>query len=347
MELVERYLHAVKFWLPAEKKEDIIAELAEDIRSEIEEHEAALGHPLDKGELEALLKRRGPPVLVAGRYLPQRHLIGPVWFPIYWLVLRLALAFNVVPWLAVWLMLVLNSPAYRAAHPGLALYSTLSTLWTSVWIQFAVITLVFALLDRYQTHAFIANWKPSQLQPVRKTRDRVPRVESAFGLAFSAIFLYWLLLAPAFPWMVFGPASNLLRFNPALRVFYFPILLLVVVGTAQQVLNLARPEWTWLPPVTGLATSIAGMVVLEFVFKIYPYVLLSDPAANWQRYGTVVEKVNLSLVLALACWWLGLAIACVVRTVQCLGHLRRWMRRGTDGVQGFPQGVAGAAGPRR
>jgi hypothetical protein len=33
MQLLERYLQAVKFWLPKEQKEDIIAELSEDIRS--------------------------------------------------------------------------------------------------------------------------------------------------------------------------------------------------------------------------------------------------------------------------------------------------------------------------
>jgi hypothetical protein len=31
MELLERYLQAVKFWLPKKQKQDIIAELSEDI----------------------------------------------------------------------------------------------------------------------------------------------------------------------------------------------------------------------------------------------------------------------------------------------------------------------------
>ena len=342
MELVERYLHAVKFWLPKDKQDDIIAELREDLLSEIEEKEAALGHPLDKGELEAVLKRRGPPVVVAGRFLPQRHLIGPVWFPIYWLVLRLAITANAVPWLVVWLILVINSPAYRAAHPGLALYGTLSTLWTAIGIQFAVITCIFALLDRYQTQAFVANWKPSRLQPVRKTRDRVSRAESTVGLIFDFIFLYWLLAVPAFPWMAFGPAAGFMHLNPDLRVFYLPIVSLVLVGTAQHVLNLLRPEWIWLPSVTGLATSIAGMVVLFFVGEIFPLVMLSDPAANQARYGNVVGIVNLSLVIALGCWWLALAIACAVCAFKCVGHLRRWIKRPNGTAPGLSGSVAGA-----
>ena len=46
MEIVERYLHTVKTFLPASQKSDIVAELDENIRSEIEEREAELGHPL-------------------------------------------------------------------------------------------------------------------------------------------------------------------------------------------------------------------------------------------------------------------------------------------------------------
>ena len=37
MDLLEKYLQAVKFWLPGAQQHDIIAELREDICSEVEE----------------------------------------------------------------------------------------------------------------------------------------------------------------------------------------------------------------------------------------------------------------------------------------------------------------------
>jgi hypothetical protein len=43
MELLDRYLQAVKFWLPAEQQDDIAAELGEDIRSQIEDRKEQLG----------------------------------------------------------------------------------------------------------------------------------------------------------------------------------------------------------------------------------------------------------------------------------------------------------------
>src|ERR1700691_1811340 len=91
MELLNRYLHAVRGWLPKPQQDDIIAELAEDLRSQIEDREAELGHPLDDDGVAAILKRRGNPMLVAAGYLPQRSLIGPVLFPVYQFILVLVI----------------------------------------------------------------------------------------------------------------------------------------------------------------------------------------------------------------------------------------------------------------
>ena len=41
-DLIDRYLHAVKFWLPKAQQADIVAEIGEDLQSLVEEREAAL-----------------------------------------------------------------------------------------------------------------------------------------------------------------------------------------------------------------------------------------------------------------------------------------------------------------
>ena len=78
MELLDRYLQAVRFWLPRKRQEDITRELAEDLRSEIEEKEASLGRRLTDAELELILRRWGAPMTVAVRYLPGQYLVGPL-----------------------------------------------------------------------------------------------------------------------------------------------------------------------------------------------------------------------------------------------------------------------------
>ena len=75
MDLLDRYLQAVRFWLPAKQKHDIIAELSEDLHSQIDENEAALGRPLNEDEQVDLLKRLGPPTRAAF-YSPRRCAAG-------------------------------------------------------------------------------------------------------------------------------------------------------------------------------------------------------------------------------------------------------------------------------
>src|SRR5437879_9639459 len=96
MELLDRYLQAVKFWLPKEQKQDILAELSEDIRSQIEEKEIELGRKLNTAEVAVILKQLGRPVIVAKRYAPQQYLIEQLLFTVHRLDLRLVAVVSLV-----------------------------------------------------------------------------------------------------------------------------------------------------------------------------------------------------------------------------------------------------------
>jgi len=98
LELVDRYLNAVRFWLPkTQREEDVLAELGDDLRSQIEAKESELGRPITKEEVSEILKRCGMPMIVAGRLAPKRYLIGPTLFPIYAFVLKMVLLWIIVP----------------------------------------------------------------------------------------------------------------------------------------------------------------------------------------------------------------------------------------------------------
>lgn len=93
MNLLDRYLDALRWALPRAKSEDILAELRDVLMMRVEEREEALGRPLTDEETSALLKDFGHPLLVAARYRPQQWLIGPDVFPFYKFVLRVVLVF--------------------------------------------------------------------------------------------------------------------------------------------------------------------------------------------------------------------------------------------------------------
>lgn len=180
MEMLDRYLRVVRFWLPKPEREDIAAELSETIRSQIEEKEAELGRKLSDAEVEAVLDRWGHPLRVAERYLPPRHLIGPTLFPVYVFVLELVLLFYLVPWLLVWIGVLIFYPAYRAAHPGLAVLAPLQSWWLIALHAFAITTAGFALAERaYAKSGRLATWKA---RPIPPDPNRIPRSDSVTAL---------------------------------------------------------------------------------------------------------------------------------------------------------------------
>ena len=94
MDILESYLRAVKRCLPRAQSDDIIKELSDDLRSQIEEQEAALGRPFSDEEMMAFFKQHGDPMTVARRYRQDHHslslgweLIGPELFPFYLMLL--------------------------------------------------------------------------------------------------------------------------------------------------------------------------------------------------------------------------------------------------------------------
>ena len=175
MDLLRRYLHAVEFWLPAKQKQDILAELSDDIRSEIEEREEELGRPVGQAEFEAILTRWGHPMLAAGRYLPQRSLIGPVLLPAYKLVMTIVALVYLLPWLLVAAGFVIFDPGHRTPT---AIREGLQSFWLIALHLVVIVTGTFAVLERHQAnpdrgrHGTRASSSNARLRAIR-TRYRV------------------------------------------------------------------------------------------------------------------------------------------------------------------------------
>lgn len=247
MELIERYLQAVKFWLPKQQKDDIIAELSADIYAQVEERETALGRKLNEAEVEEILKQRGHPLLVANRFLPQESLIGPVLFPIYRFVLKIFVFGYLLPATLVWIGLMIFSPTYRfeQTHPSWfgAFASLFSYLWTTSCIAVLAVTLVFAVLERMQARIhFFERWNPRKLPPVRNI-NLIPRSSSAIEVAVNLIFFVW--------WAVYAHSTEVrigsmihISFQPQWLWFFWGYLALALGNAALSSANLLHPYWT-------------------------------------------------------------------------------------------------------
>jgi len=332
MELVDRYLQAVRFWLPkTRRQEDLLAELGEDLRSQIEDKESESGHALDKEEISDILKKCGAPMVVASCLGPRRYLIGPTLYPIYEFVLKMVLFWILVP-----VFFFIVGPATLASTNGdwaKAVLTTLGNLWSGGFIAAGTITLVFAILERTHAIAGIAcKWDPSTLPPLEKRERKTSLFQTICELGFG---LVWLLLLPQHPFMILGPAAAFLKFGPIWHTFYLPIVLLAAVVILRSAIMLVRPQWRSFPLWTQLVQAILTVILAHYMIEAaahtvqgdwHPFVMVADGVRSSKQYAgftKIAAVVNVSGLICLVCTWIGVCIGGTVHTWELLKYIRK------------------------
>jgi len=294
MELLERYLQAVKFWLPSRQSSDIIAELSADLYAQVEDRESALGRKVTRPELEDLLKQRGRPFLVANRFLPQRSLIGPALFPIYSFVMKIVFLCYLVPWMLMSLGLAIAGPLAPAARPSwFSQVSGLSgRMIPTAFIALATVTLIFALIERIQAKSnFLDQWNPSQLPPVRNP-NLIPRASSTFEMAVNWIFFLWCATHMHATTFSIG-ASIHIALAPQWAWFYWSYFVLALANATLAAANLMRPYWTPLRATLRLLSDATGAILFAWLLKANLLVGLSIATVPADKTQLITQAINL------------------------------------------------------
>jgi hypothetical protein len=309
MELIERYLQAVKFALPQAQREDIIKELRDSILSQIEEKQAELGRPLSEDEQAELLKKMGSPMHLAGRYGKQRYLIGATMFPMYWKTLKASLGLA---------LLVLTGASIASAAAGKTLSESLAVLARYPGIAltvFAWITLAFSALELFGGKCRVSEqWDPRKLPPLMKQDPRKSRFELVTQLVMQTIFGIWWLAGLHYQYLVFGPGAAFLRFGPVWRSIYPLFVLLVVVDVMFTAAWLVWPRWTQGRPIGRLVMNALGLVVLYFLLNGSDLLVAADAAAP--QLQALTRNLNYGIRL-------GLMAAVIVNILNMVKHTVR------------------------
>ena len=295
MELLDRYLQAVKFWLPKNQKQDIIAELSEDLRSQVEDREAKLGRKLNESEVAEMLKERGRPVLVANQFRPQQQLIGPVLFPIYLFVLEVVGAFYLLPWVLVWITIAVFRP-----HHGQSLLATMASFWTAFWpmafFMVGSITIIFAILERVQSKSkFMEEWDPRKLPPVRDP-NRIAVSASVAELIVNMVFCTWWVFWVGALWYStqIHFAGITITLAPTWRYYFWGCLLLGLGNTALAAVNLFRPYWSSMRASLRMASDVGGSALFCWLTRANIVVGLSVVNVAPERTAQIAHAIN---------WW--------------------------------------------
>ncbi|MFA4939380.1 hypothetical protein [Brevundimonas sp.] len=161
MDLVERYLKALAAQLPKDSRDDIVAELRDEIMDRLEALEARLSRAPSDDEVEALLREVGHPLTVAARYRsgPQA-LIGPELYP-WWM-------FGVKVGLSVMACVTLVGLAVRVlvgdVYVGQAIGQGIASLFSGAVTIIGLLTVAGFVLERQEKKPdFIAKWRVKDL----------------------------------------------------------------------------------------------------------------------------------------------------------------------------------------
>jgi len=324
VEVLDRYLQAVRHWLPSAQQDDILAELSEDIRSEVEEQEAAAGRRLQETELAAILKRRGHPMWVAEGYLPQRHLIGPALLPVYARVLKVTLASLVAIFgalFATFAFVVDVPPRPELASPGF-------WLWYAALYGFAhggFLTLLFALIERSQVRARAGDaWDPRRPWDLPRLPDAAGagenarvRVAATGQLLGAGIFALWWLDV-----LTLGPLPGLsVRLAPVWTVLYWPILLCALGTVALAAATLVRPHVTRLGAAARLVCDLLGLgVAVTLLFHAGSLVELGVDGAPPAGVAEVARWVNVSVAVTVVVFAVSYLVAAVRDVRRAMGR---------------------------
>jgi hypothetical protein len=257
MDLIDRYLHAVKGHLPT-SQHDVVVELADDLRSRIEDREAELGRPLTEREVATMLKALGRPMVFASRYLKQQALIGPALLPYYWQVLKVSAAIALLVQVVVAIVMLAAGRPVGESLKGIYLFPFTTLPFAAGWI-----TLVFAIMERYvSTQRITDSWDPMTLPAVgggSPGRVRVGIVGDLIGLAIT---LAWWLAVRAYPFLLLGPISTFIGPGPGWQAAYLPVAVLMLVAMGGHAVALARPALRRRMRIVGHLCALTGLALL-------------------------------------------------------------------------------------
>ena len=305
MNLLDRYLNAVAKGLPVAQREDIIRELSEDIRSEMEDKEAELRRPLTEAEQQAILKRRGNPAFLAARFRQDHRsvafgpqLIGPVLFPFYIKVLSFNLGLTFI---------IIGTIFFTLSFSGqnITFHAIFSSVFLQLLIQLSAVTLIFSLIQRH-LNKYPDSWNlgamgdgvhvdlkfASDMKLAKRTDRQVSRFESVSIIVASAVALVWLAEVRRHPFLIFGPAAYFLQLAPIWARMYGPIVFLTSLGIVRAVINLFRPRWTRLRTLVSLVLEAASLAILCFLLKAGSWVTVVESAGS--HSAGIAAPLNLS-----------------------------------------------------
>jgi hypothetical protein len=323
MDLLDRYLNAVRWNLPrAARADDIIAELRDVISSRIEDREESLDRSLTQSEVSDLLRDCGHPLVMASRYGTHQSLIGPDIFPFYLFSLKVVLSICA-------LILVIQGAANVLFGSHDVMHALMQMVGGGFWSLLGnagLVTLIFAVIERtgWLTEHF-REWKPEDLPDLSDVNLKgiQPKPqrgwESAFEVAVGIAFILWWAGLIHIPIMSNVPGMQI-KLAPVWHDLWWPILILLVARLIHNLVAWLRPRWKAIRAVLSVGTTVGALALLGIIYKAGHWVDVWAPNLPAKQLADIQDGINTGLHVAII-------VVGVIWVFGCLQELWRiWGR---------------------
>jgi hypothetical protein len=264
-DLIERYVYQVTKRLPQAQRADIEAEL----RSLIEDMLLARGGTA-QADVIAVLKELGRPAELAAKYSgSKRHLIGPEYYDVYMLVLKIVLC---CAGFGMALALVIGYATTPPATIPAAFGNFFGSVFSALIESFAWVTFIFALIERFAkgSPAKALPWEPAELPPIPTQKNSIKRGEPIAGIVFAVLFLVLLNAAPDI-FSAYVMVDGVMHAAPVFNLTEFYLLLplidvMICLGILKELLRLITGRYTIGLSLSLVVINIASMIMFIMLF---------------------------------------------------------------------------------
>jgi hypothetical protein len=329
-DLIDRYVYQVVKHLPQEQRADIEKEL----RGLIEDMLSARTDDPTTEDVEAVLKELGEPFELAAKYRGSRfHLIGPEYYGMYWLVLKIVIA-------AVAFGMALAQIIGNIASPPESIWTAVGLFFATVFsglVQaFAWVTIVFALMERFAREKLWkkGEWNPSDLPPVPVQQAVIKKSEPIAGIIFSIL---WLILMTTAPYLIGayiaapGEVVSVQSFHSIVPVFNLNVLahlmplvvIIICLGIVKEVLRLAEGRYTVRLAIATTVISAASLILFIWVYggpAIWNPNFVTMLNAAWGADGTAAYVWGIFPKILVGLTIFGTVVESVTAFVRALRH---------------------------
>lgn len=300
MDWLERYVGAVKGYLPKKIRDDVGEEIGTVLHDKLEEKEKELGRKLKDEELKNWIGSQKHPLLLAASYQERRELVPAEVFPFYLQALKIALVLVLVIQVAGTGFYILGSGDFGFSGIFKHLFGR---LLEAGLLAFGSVTVVFHFLGKRILGAdFLKKWNVDNLPEVRYKWAATPVGETVFeivALVFLFAFMYGLYLGK---WDI--PEVDLIAFNPGFHDLIPWILGAIGLGVAHRIWRVARPHWTVPKLIAGTGIGVLSLGILIMVLSLDPILFFEPEIAarhpGLERGDWLARTVTYSLYVVFA-----------------------------------------------